>query len=184
MVAIQLTPGQAVSLHSWSNPRLSLQWSDIVENDKLTFAKCRECNVPLKSLHMLQGDVREWKRHGAVTLAHLPEMQHLWNAHPIRDMYADLSDLLQVRWSADTMKRLGVSMAQLHEIGLTADNMALFGYTLMGWVGLGFTADDAARMTDVQIARNFGLTRQAVLQVLSDTPTAAAVVASVVHTPR
>lgn len=168
MVAIKLTPGQAVLLHSWSYPRLSLQWSDVVENDALTFVKCRECNVALKQLHLMQPDVREWKQHGGVTLQHLPEMQHLWQVHPVRDMQADLSDLLQARWTADVMRRMKVTIQELRDIGLTADNMALFGFSLFGWVSLGMTASDVHEMSDAQIARNFGLTRQAVLQILKD----------------
>ncbi len=175
MVAIKLTPGQAVSLHSWSTPRLSLQWTDVVENERITFARCKECNVPLKLLHQMQPDIREWKQHGGVTLVHLPEMQHLWNAHPIRDMQADLSDLLRMRWTADTLKRLHVTMDDLREIGLTADNMTLFGFTLFGWVSLGLNTDDIMEMNDGQIARNFGLTRHAVLQLMKDTALSCAI---------
>ena len=191
MGVITLTPGQAVTLHSWSRPKQSLQWEDVVENDKITFTKCRECNLSLKQLHSLQPDIREWKHHGGVSLKMLPEMCHLWQVHPIHDMGADLGDLITMRWSAETLRKMGITMEDLKEIGLTADNMCMFGYTLMGWwthirkvsrsrwccpfgatlmgwLGLGLVLEDINIMSEPQIARTFGLTKVAAQRCVVD----------------
>lgn len=147
---------------------MSLTWADVVENESLTFQRLKECNVPMKQLHVLQPDIAEWMQHGGVTLNNLPEMMHLWKAHPIRHMKADLGDLLMLKWGADLLRRMGVTVDDLKEIGLTADNMSMFGFSILGWMTLGFRVRDAETMTDPQIARNFGMTRQNALQCLRD----------------
>jgi hypothetical protein len=157
---VSLTPGQAVNIHGWFAPKTTLEWQDVVNRADLTFETLKQRNLTLRQLHELQSSVEEWVRHGQVTLAHGPEMAELWLVHPVRDMRADLGDLIAIRWSAVTLRKMGVTWTDIKQLGAGPAIMPMFGFTLLGWQGLGFGRHDLSEMTDAEIAVTFGLTRQ------------------------
>jgi hypothetical protein len=157
---VTLTPGQTVNIHGWLTPKTTLEWQDVVSRPDLTFESLKKRNLTLRQLHTLQSNVEEWVRHGEVTLAHAPEMAELWVVHPVRDMRADLGDLIAIRWSAATLRKMGVTWADIRQLGAGPAMMPMFGFTLLGWQGLGFCRDDLSDMSDAEIAVTFGLTRQ------------------------
>lgn len=158
---ITLTPGQAVTLHGWWSPSLSLHWRDVVEKDDITFRRCREVNIPLKQLHLLQPDVAQWVQYGGLTVAHAQEVCDLWQCNPITDLRADLADVLSMGWKAETLRRMGVTYAHLCEAGMTPETMRMFGFSMLGWINLGFRTEDLRLFTDAQVTAVFLLSRQA-----------------------
>lgn len=159
---IKLTPGQSVFLHGWWAPRPSLNWTDVAEKGYIDFDRCRAANLSLRQLHALQPSIGEWVRFGGVQLRHATEMRELWDVHPLRDLRADLADLLALRWGSETLRSMGVSYSDLVEVGMTPETMRMFGFSLLGWINLGFRREHVASFTDVQINTVFALTRQSV----------------------
>ena len=158
---IQLTPGQAVTLHGWFSPRLTLRWEDVRERDDLTFVECRKAALTLKQLHQLQPAIEEWVRYGGVTIANALEMHELWEFHPLRDLKADLADLLALRFGSEALRRMRVTYEDLLSAGMSPETMRMFGFSVLGWINLGFRKDHLANFTDAQITLVFALTRQA-----------------------
>ena len=164
---LQLTPGQAVTIHGWARPRTYLTWSDVLLDPKLTFAYLTDtCKLSDTSLHLLQPDIAAWVKAGRVVLADCPRLCP-WDAHPIRDLHADLADLLQARWTADVLSRLGVSYEDLKGVGLIPENMSLFSWiTLAGWATLGFRREHADAVQPRTLYRLFGMSKPDVLASL------------------
>lgn len=159
MTVVDLSPLQAVNIFGWLRPRRVLRWTDVVDSESITFSSLREVGLSNKQLFSLQPDVAEWVKHGGVVLQDAVVMKE-WNVHPIRDMKADLGDLMALHWSAASLRSMNVSYSDLVSLGLGPDNMHMFGYTLLGWHSLGLTYQDVKKMTDAQIARVFCTTRQ------------------------
>lgn len=155
---IPLTAGQAVTIHGWMNPKEYLTWNDVLANGQLTFAYLvgHTC-IPKELLHRLQPDIGAWVSAGRVGLEDVPALS-IWGAHPIRDLKADLGDVIQMGWPASVLSKAGVSYGDLKEAGLTHEGMGLLGYTLYDWSGLGFTAQDALQLPPAVLGRLFGLT--------------------------
>ena len=156
---LRLTPGQSVFLHGWWAPSETLSWSDVVAKDAITFDRCRAAKLTLKQLHDLQPDGAAWIRHGGVTLAHAADMADLWHVHPIRDLRADLADIIAMRPPSATLRRMGVSYDDLVAVGMSPETMVLFGYTTLGWATVGFRQHHLANFSDAQIYHLFALTR-------------------------
>ncbi len=156
---IPLTPGQMVTIHGWMTPKETLSWTDVLYNERLTFSflHCHAC-ISKEHLHRLQPDITAWVSAKRVELQDAP-MLTLWGAHPIRDLKADLGDLINLGWKAAAMQKAGVTYTDLLEAGMTPASMILFGYTLYDWSTLGFTEPDASGLTAPELGRLFGLTR-------------------------
>jgi hypothetical protein len=156
---IPLTAGQIVTIHGWMTPKETLSWTDVLYNERLTFSflHCQAC-ISKELLHRLQPDITAWVSAKRVGLQDAP-MLTLWGAHPIRDLKADLGDLINLGWRAAAMQKAGVTYADLVEAGMTPASMMLFGYTLYDWSTLGFTEPDASGLTAPELGRLFGLTR-------------------------
>ena len=136
---IPLTAGQAVTVHGWIRARRCLTWGDVLSNDALTFRfLLASANLPEHALFTLQPDLESWVKSERATLEDAPHMM-AWGVHPIRDLHADLADLVRTHWTPETFKRLGVTMDDLTAVGLTPNNMRIFGFTLHGWATLGMT---------------------------------------------
>lgn len=118
----------------------------------------RHTCIPKELLYRLQPDIAAWVSSKKVTLSDLPALKQ-WGAHPIRDLGADLGELLDMGWDAASMRRAGVTYSDLIDAGMTPKNMRLFGYTLYDWSTLGFSESDAAGFTAPEVAQLFGLTR-------------------------
>ena len=156
---IPLTSGQIVTIHGWNPSKETLSWSDVMCNDTLTFDFLhRQTCIPKEMLYRLQPDIAAWVSAKRVVLSDLPALKP-WGAHPIRDLGADLGELLDMGWDAASMRKAGVTYSDLMEVGMTPMNMKLFGYTLYDWSTLGFSESDAAGFTAPQLAQLFGLTR-------------------------
>ena len=164
---ISLTPGQAVFLHGWWNPVGTLSWSDVVAKDSITFDRCRAANLSPKQLHALQADISAWVQHGGVTIRHAAEMADHWRFHALRDLKADLADVLAQRFSSQTLRKLGVTYDDLLAIGMSPESMVFFGFTVLGWTNLGFTRQHLRSFSDAQIHVVFALTRPAAEHCLS-----------------
>ncbi len=136
---ITLTAGQSVTIHGWMNPKETLTWSEV--------------------LHRLQPDIGAWASAKKVELQDIASLAQWGYAHPIRDLKADLGDLIHLGWPAANMRRAGVAYSDLVEAGMTPDSMVLFGYTLYDWITLGFSESDAAGFSAPALGRLFGLTR-------------------------
>jgi hypothetical protein len=166
-MAIPLTPGQAVTIHGWLRPKEWLSWTDVLASPGLTMQYLNEtANIPKELLHRMQPDITAWLRAGRVHMDDAPTFMHLWAAHPIRDLKADLGDVIAFQWNARTMRGSGVTYSDLRDAGMTHDTMALFGYTLYEWSTLGFSRADAESMPAASLARLFQLTKADVLRCL------------------
>jgi hypothetical protein len=161
---IPLTAGQAVTIHGWLAPKKTLSWNDVLNSDNLTFRSLHfDTNITKDLLYKMQPDISAWVKHGRVCLGDIAHLAH-WSAHPIRDLKADLGNLLDMHWSAAEMHQRGVTYADLVEAGLTHETMALFGYTLYEWSTLGFRQADAEALTEASLSRLFRMTRVDVIR--------------------
>ena len=157
---IPLTAGQAVTIYGWMSPNLkeTLSWNDVMANSQLTFAYLvGYTRIPKELLHRLQPDIGAWVAAGRVTLEDAPALS-IWGAHLIKDLKADLGDVIQMGWPASVLSKAGVTYGDLKEAGLTHEGMGLLGYTLYDWGGLGFTAQGALALPPHVLGRLFKLT--------------------------
>jgi len=163
---IPLTAGQAVTIHGWLQPKETLSWTDVLTDPALTFSFLHtHTKIPKELLHRLQPDIAAWAAAGRVRLEDMPALAQ-WGAHPIRDLNADLGDIIHMRWPAAVLAKSGVTYADLVGAGMTHDSMGLFGYTLRDWSVLGFSAADAERLHASALARLFNLTAADVIKCL------------------
>jgi hypothetical protein len=162
---ITITPGQAVTIHGWMRARESLTWGDILANDSLTFSKLLELRINEHSLHVLQPDLDAWVRASRVTLEDTPRLT-LWGIHPIRDLKADLADIVGMRWSAETLAKVGVTYHDLTDAGLTPETMVLFNLTLTGWAHIGLKRNHLENAPPHTLYRLFNMSKLDVLSCL------------------
>lgn len=162
---IHLTPGQAVTIHGWWLARQGLTWGDVLSNDRLDFATLLSYKLTEQELYVLQPDLQAWIRAEKAELKDCPRMRP-WDAHPIKDFKADLSDIIRAEWSADTMARVGITYDDLLALGVTAEAMPLFKFTLMMWTHIGFKRHHAERIPANQLFALFGLSKQETLSCL------------------
>lgn len=107
---ITLTAGQAVTVHGWARARRCLVWGDVLIGEGLTFKFLHEgCALGEASLHTLQPDIEAWVRAEKVVLEDLPRLG-LWGAHPIRDLRADLGDMIRMHWPPEQLRKMGVTL--------------------------------------------------------------------------
>lgn len=163
---IPLTAGQAVTIHGWINPKETLSWVDVLANQELSFSFLNtHTRIPRELLHRMQPDIAAWVHAGRVRAEDTPALAP-WRAHPIRDLKADLGDLINLRWPASVLAKSGVTYADLVDAGMTHESMGLFGYTLCDWSALGFMAKDAERLSAAACARLFNLPPAEVVKCL------------------
>ena len=159
---IPLTAGQAVTIYGLMSPNLKETPSrnDVMANSQLTFAYLvGYTSIPKELLHRLQPNIGAWVAAGRVTLENAPASAHsIWSAHLIKDLKADLGDVIQMGWPASVLSKAGVTYGDLKEAGLTHEGMGLLGYTLYDWGGLGFTAQGALALPPHVLGRLFKLT--------------------------
>lgn len=165
---ISLTPGQAVTVHGWLNPKLFLTWDDILRNENLTFNFLfTSVHLSASQLHKVQPDPTAWVHSRRAQLSDCVHMHECWRIHPIDDFKADLGDLISTKWSPDTLSTLCVTYDRLVDVGLTPGTMALFNnITLAGWAKLGFNKQYAAQIAEASLIRLFGMSKQDVLRAL------------------
>jgi hypothetical protein len=169
---IPLTPGQSVTIHGWMRPKDTLCWTDVLANKGLTMQFLSDTTkIPKELLHRMQPDIKCWLQAGRVRLEDTPSIQHLWAAHPIKDLKADLPELLYLRWDAKTMHTAGVTYAELCDADMTHETMALFGYSLYDWSTLGFGRAEAEAMSVADLWRLFKMQKADVLKCLPKHPT-------------
>jgi hypothetical protein len=162
---ITLTAGQAVSIHGWWKPKSGLTWGDVISNEALGFTSLLAFNLTENDLYVLQPDLQAWVRTGKATLQDCPRMRR-WDAHPIKDFKADLSDIIRAEWSSETMARTGLTFEELRGVGLTVEAMPLMNYTLMMWANIGFKRHHADEMPHNLLFTLFGMSKQDVLSSL------------------
>lgn len=167
-VRIPLTPGQAVTIHGWMRPKDTLTWMDVLANERLTMDYLHtHTRIPKELLHRLQPDIRAWLQAGRVKIEDVPSFIHIWACHPIKDLKADLADIMGFGWSARMMRQAGLTYADLKEAGMTNETMGVFGYTLYEWSTLGFSRADAETIPAPVLGRLFCLTKPDVLRCLN-----------------
>lgn len=163
---IPLTAGQAVTIHGWLNPKEILSWTDVIGDSKLSFSfLCFQIRISKELLYRLQPDITAWVKSGKITLYDTPHL-NLWGAHPIRDLKADLGDIVNLRWTAEVMSKAGVTYSDLLEAGMTSESMGLFNYTLYDWSTLEFTKAEAEKITETSLIRLFGMRKEDVKRCL------------------
>lgn len=162
---INLTPGQAVTIHGLWRARESLSWGDVLLNEALTFSTLLSFNITEQNLYVLQPDLQAWIKSKKAILQDCPRMRS-WDAHPVKDFKADLADLIAMRWTSDTITRVGVAYEELLELGLTPETMGLFSFTLMMWHEIGFRRTHAENIPPNTLYRMFGMSKQDVLACL------------------
>lgn len=164
---IPLTPGQAVTIHGWMRPKNTLSWMDVLSNEKLSMEYLHtHTKIPKELLHRMQPNIKAWVQANRAQLSDAPSFIHVWAAHPIKDLKADLGDIMGFNWNAKTMRQTGVSYGDLKDIGMTHEAMGLFGYTLYEWSTLGFTRADADAIDAPTLTRLFRMTKADVLRCL------------------
>jgi hypothetical protein len=155
-----------VTIHGWLNPKETLSWTDVLGNATLTFAFLNtRTRIPRELLHRLQPDMAAWVNASRVSLEDLPSLTP-WGAHPIRDLQADLGDIVHMGWGAAVLAKAGVTYSELVEAGMTPQSMGLLGFTLYDWNSLGLTAADAEQIPAATLARLFNLTPVGVARCL------------------
>ena len=161
MKIITLQPYQAVRLYGWFSRHLktSLAWSDVCTHSEITMQLCIDNGISLANLKLVQPSLLEWKKHGSLCLTQLPKLSATFDAHPVKDLQADLADIISMRWSASELHDLGVTYQDLLDIGMVAGTMRLFGYSLLGWITLGFTCQDMQTISDADIYLLFGMSK-------------------------
>ena len=165
--AIPLTPGQSVTIHGWLRPKDTLTWTDVLGNEKLSMDFLHSTTkIPKELLHRLQPDIKAWVQAGRVRVEDAPSFIHIWAAHPIKDLKADLADVIGFHWDAKTMRKVGLTYADLCEAGMTHETMALFGYTLYDWSTLGFGKAEAEPVSVADTWRLFHMHKTDVLKCL------------------
>ena len=163
---IPLTPGQAVSVHGWLAARQWLTWGDVLASDTLTFKSLLSFRLSEAQLHNLQPDIHAWIRNHKVQLEDAPSLL-LWSTQPVKEMKADLADVVSARWTAEQMTRIGLTYHDLVALGLTAENMILFNHiTLMGWAQLGLRREHADKIQPPILYRLFGMSKNDVVACL------------------
>ncbi len=162
---IPLTPGQAVTIHGWWRARQGLTWGDVLSNEQLSFVSLLGHRLTEQDLYILQPDLHAWIRAGKAVLRDCPRMRP-WDAHPIKDFKADLSDIIRTEWSAETMARMGITYDELLALGVTPEAMPLFKFTLMMWTHIGFKRHHAEKIPANQLFSLFGLSKQEILACL------------------
>ena len=161
---IPITAGQGLWIHGLWQPKRTLSWNNVLSNDSLTFRYLHfDLNIAKELLHKMQPDISQWVKAGRVGL---PDAFLLtpWSAHPIKDLKADLGDVIHMKWSAFELQQLGVTYSDLLEAGLTHETMGLFGFTLYDWSLLGFKEADANALTEASLSRLFRMTRADVIR--------------------
>lgn len=113
----------------------------------------------------MQPDASSWRQHASITLHDCLEMTQ-WPLHPIRDLNADLGDIISMRWTPDQMVRLGISLDDLVGIGMESDVMCMFGYPLTAWIHLGLKRNHVMSMSDADIRRVFSISRGQVMATI------------------
>ena len=164
---IPLTPGQSVTIHGWLRPKDTLTWTDVLANGKLSMEFLHsKTNIPKELLHRMQPDIKAWLQAGRVGVEDAPSFMHIWTAHPIKDLDAQLHDIMHLKWDAKTMRLAGMTYADLCEAGMTHETMAIFGYTLYEWSTLGFCRTDAEKISIADTWRLFKMQKVDVLKCL------------------
>lgn len=141
---------------------MQLTWSDVLAQESLSFPRLLSFNLTEQDLYVLQPDLQAWVRAGKASLPDCPRMRP-WDAHPVRDFKADLSDIVRARWGSDVMGRVGVTYDDLLDLGMTPEAMPLMNYTLMMWTEIGFKRHHADRIPANQLFNLFGMAKQDVL---------------------
>ena len=164
---IILSPGQAVTIHGWMNPKETLTWNDVIGNERLSIRfLIGTAKIPKELLHKVQPDLVAWLKAGRVTLPETHDLLSVWTAHPIKDLKADFGDIVALKWSAQTMRRAGMTYQDLRECGMTNDTMGLFAYTLYDWSTMGFSRSDAEGIPAAHLGRLFGMVKADVIRCL------------------
>lgn len=133
---MQLTARQATLLHGWWRVRPFLTWDDVVNNrlslEHLISAGCRARDVVT-----MQPDARLWAVHAGATVAHARYMMQAWPAHPLRDLGADLGDVLAHKFTAAELVQMGVTYGDLVRAGMTTRFEGMFKFAGWEWEWLG-----------------------------------------------
>lgn len=162
----ELSASQAVSIFGWWTPRRILTWEDVRRDARLTLPFLLSVGVTAASLRYLQPEVREWVACKGVGLADVPRMV-AWPLHPIRDLGADMSDLLEQRYSAEVLRAAGVTYHELRlgAVGMGDEEMHWMRLTVEEWASLGMgRADVEQHMSDWACVRVFGVGQKLLLQ--------------------
>lgn len=165
---ITLTPGQAVTVFGWLHPKLYLTWTDILNNENITFRfLTKYVNLSCAKLYQIQPEGQLWIRTKKAFLSDCPVMFDTWKLHPLRDFKCDLGDIIAAEWSAETMLKMELNYDALIAAGLTLDTMGLFKHiTLAGWVALGFEKKHVICLHAEHLSRVFNMSKNDILRAL------------------
>ena len=164
-MGIELTPYQAIKIHGWLRPRMSLRWTDVMERPDLTLNRLLELELTTEQLYALQPLVDMWVQHGDVGIHHV-EVMSKWPLKPLLHLRCDLADIMNMKWSAETMKKAGITFSELCGLGMTPQTMTIFGYTLIGWISLGMRSIHIEPWDDQMCIQVFGLKKSDILRCL------------------
>ena len=133
---MQLTARQATLLHGWIRARQYLTWDDVLQKrltlDSLISAGCRARDVVT-----MQPNARLWAVHAGASITHARYMMQAWPAHPLRDLGADLGDVLAQKFTAAELVQMGVTHGDLVRAGMTARFEGMFKFAEWEWETLG-----------------------------------------------
>ena len=130
-----LTARQAIHLHGWWRARPFLTWDDVLAK-KITIDRLMGVGCRARDVVTMQPDPREWAAHAGATVEHVRYML-AWPAHPLRDLGADLADMLAHKFTAVELMQMGVTHADLVAVGMTPRFEAMFKFTDEEWAALG-----------------------------------------------
>ena len=128
---MHLTARQATLLHGWWDARPFLTWDDMLAR-KLTLDDLIRAGCRAREVMTMQPDPKEWFRHAGAGVRHVRYML-AWPAHPIRDLGADLGDMLSLKPTAEDLVAMGVTYADLVRAGMNPRFEAMFKFAEWEW---------------------------------------------------
>lgn len=132
---MHLTARQATLLHGWWQARQFLTWDDVLSK-KLTLGRLMGVGCRARDVMTMQPNPQEWAKHAGATVEHARYMKH-WPAHPLRDLGADLADMLAQKFTPAELLEMGVTHADLVLAGMTARFESMFKFAPGEWELLG-----------------------------------------------
>ena len=136
---MQLTARQATLLHGWMRARPFLTWDDVVQT-RLTLDNLIDAGCRARDVVTMQPNARLWAVHAGANIVHARWMLQAWPAHPLRDLGADLGDMLSHKFTAAELVQMGVTHGDLVRAGMTARFEGMFKFAEWEWELLGRAA--------------------------------------------
>lgn len=185
---IPLQPYQSITIHGWMNPKWTLTWNDVMQNDGITVrmlvtkagitqVTCCFCGFLFgeptlthtytqtqtqQQLRRLQPDVTKWIKTKNLSFSDVPYMLE-FPLHPITHLGGNIATLIDYQYPPEVLQKLRITYRLLKEgLYMNTQWMMMFHFTLAEWQMLGFTRADLGAMDTHEIMAVFESDRKTV----------------------